>query len=220
MIDLKDIKLSTDVIFNNHMDVPVPPVIWKDRLEALSEAGFENHRTSCLFDMRCWQAEEMGFKRIESGEMVKMLTGEHATSFIDGDVRHIHEYVYNHHTDSVFDSEDKWGGFPTIFIRKEKKGKWYWPPFGEVETWRVQMGKFNYLKRDIPYGVVLKINEVKKFKLFNVFSVMAPMEAWERKTDIDPIAIASIWELPFKEPYKEKKSSSAGQTAHFFLAQW
>jgi hypothetical protein len=75
----------------------------------------------------------------------------------------------------------------------------------------------DYLKREIPYGVVLRINECKQLKLFNAFSVLAPMEAWEKKTDIDPIVVATIWELPLNN---EKKRASAGQVAHFFLAQW
>jgi hypothetical protein len=44
------------------------------------------------------------------------------------------------------------------------------------------------------------------------------MEAWQRKTDIDPIVVATIWELPPQE--KPKEGRSAGQAAHFFLAQW
>jgi hypothetical protein len=92
------------------------------------------------------------------------------------------------------------------------------PPFSKVKVWSVQFGKLNYLKRDIPYGVVLRINECKELKLFNVFQVLAPMEAWEKKTDIDPIVVASIWEMPPK--IDEKSGRTAGQVAHFFLAQW
>ena len=91
------------------------------------------------------------------------------------------------------------------------------PPFAKTEKWRCRFGKLDYLKRDIPYGVVLRIQEVKELKLFNVFHVLAPIEAWERKTDIDPIVVATIWELP---PNKDGAYKTAGQVAHFFLAQW
>lgn len=98
----------------------------------------------------------------------------------------------------------------------DKCNSWYLPPFKKKEVWRVRFGKLNYLKRDIPYGVVLRMNEVKKLKLFNVFNVMAPIEAWERKTDIDPIVVATIWEL-IKDEHGDR---IAGQVAHYFLAQW
>jgi len=79
------------------------------------------------------------------------------------------------------------------------------------------MGKLDYLKREIPYGVVLRINEIKKLNLFNVFNVIAPIEAWERKTDHDPIVMATIWEIEYN-PNSEDRS--AGDIAHFFVAQW
>jgi hypothetical protein len=44
------------------------------------------------------------------------------------------------------------------------------------------------------------------------------MEAWEKKTDIDPIVVATIWEMPPK--VNGKDSRIAGQVAHYFLAQW
>jgi len=107
----------------------------------------------------------------------------------------------------------------TIFVRKEKVNAWFMPPFKEQEIWRCQFGKLDYLKREIPYPVVLQINELKKLKVFNCFNVLAPMEAWERKTDIDPIVVATVWEIPPNEK-KDEPPNKAGQAAHFFLAQW
>ena len=219
---LTDVKRDTDLVFGDEMGlkklvVPEPPIIWKDRLQALEEAKLTNHRVSCLYDMRCWQAKEMGFKQFTSDELVELLMRKNPTEKEDGKERQVLEYVYNHHDDVTLSKEIGWGSNPTIFSRYDRKGFWHLPPFSKIKLWECQFGKLDYLKRDIPYGVVLRINECKELKLFNWFQVIAPLEAWERKTDIDPIVIATIAELPLNE---KGKISTAGQTAFFFIAQW
>lgn len=216
MLLLDEVKKRTEKVFeNNKIVLPEPPILWKDKIEALEEAKLTAHRASCIFDMRKWQAEELGFKEINSTDMVEMLMKEKHTDEAEGSERHTYEWAYNHHDDVLLNNT--WGGKPTIFKRIVRAGFWHLPPFNKKTVWEVQFSKLNYLKRDIPYGVVLKINECKELKLFNCFNVMAPMEAWERKTDIDPIVVATIWELP---PNDEGKFTTAGQTAHYFLAQW
>ncbi len=219
MFDLKEVKESTAQVFEDEMGckelvVPVPPQIWKDKLEAFENNKLESQRTSLIFDLRCWQAKEMGFIQIESSEMVKMLMGEEHTDSFDAKDRQSYEWVYNHHKDEIH-TDRTWGGRPTIFKRIAREGFWHLPPFSKTKKWECQFGKLDYLKRVIPYGVVLRIEECKKTKLFNAFHVLAPMEAWERKTDIDPIVVASIWEW-----VEAEKTTTTGQTAHFFLAQW
>jgi hypothetical protein len=217
---LKEVKEQTSLIFEEddekkHLVLPTPPTIWKDKLEALEAAGLEKQRSNVIFDMRRWQAKEMGFEEIESATMVKMLMGEAHTDSYSGSERQTYEYAYDHHNHVLLGKD--WGGPPTIFRLQRRKGLWHLPPFSKQTIWEVQFGKLDYLKREFPYGVILRINEVKALNLFNVFHVMAPMEAWEKKTDIDPIVVATIWELP---PVEDKKNRQAGQVAHFFLAQW
>jgi len=220
LLTLESVKETTTNIFEGgeNIIVPMPPVIWKDKLAALEEANLSAHRSSLIFDMRCWQAKEIGFQQIEIVKLVEMLMGKSHTSNGDGDgtVRQTYEWAYDHHADELLGKD--WGGNPTIFKCEDRKGFWHLPPFSKKLIWEVQVGKLNYLKREIPYGVVLRINECKKLKLFNCFNVLAPMEAWERKTDVDPIVVASIWELP--TPAEPTKGRTAGQVAHFFLAQW
>lgn len=218
MITLQEVKQKTDKIFEEkttELVLPKPSQIWQDRIEALEQAKLPKQRASCIFDMRKWQAEQMGFEQIESSTMVQMLMGEPHTEETEGETRQNYEWAYDHHKDELMDKV--WGGKPTIFNRLVRKGLWYMPPFAKVQEWSVQFGKLDYLKRVIPYGVVLKINECKELKLFNCFNVIAPMEAWERKSDIDPIVVATIWELP---PKDDGQNASAGQAAHYFLAQW
>lgn len=209
---LSDVKESVEHVFDKPLELPEPSIFWRDKIEALKESDLEKHRAACIFDMRKWQVEELGFQRIESGDMVEMIMGERATGIsTEKRARQEHEWAYDHHNDEMLSKS--WGGPPVVFDRIVSKGLWYLPPFAEKKIWSVQFGKLDYLKREIPYGVILRINECKKQKIFNAFSVMAPMEAWERKTDIDPIVVGSIWELP---PGKE----TVGQVAHYFIAQW
>lgn len=221
---LEEAKLSTSKIFDGEMGlkelkVPEPPIIWKDKLEALEKANLEKQRSSLIFDMRKWQAKEMGFSEISSNDLVKMLMGEAHTETADGTERQNHEWAYNHHEDEMLGKE--WGGNPIIYRRMVREGLWSLPPFSKKLKWECQWGRLDFLKREIPYGVVLRVNECKQLKLFNCFNVLAPMEAWIKKTDIDPIVVATIWELPPNtDPKREGKRVSAGQGAHFFLAQW
>jgi len=215
---LKELIDKTEDIFNNDLVIPEPNILWKDKLLALKEANLPAHESSLIFDMRREQAKQMGFEELISSQAVEMLMGEPATDSEDGGKeRQIYEWAYDHHKNKPLNGQ--WGGIPSDFFRMERKGLWYLPPFALIEKWRCRFGKLNYLKRDIPYGVVLKMLEIKKINLFNVFNVIAPMEAWERKTDIDPIIMASIWELPKKDK-KDKEYVNAGQVAHFFVAQW
>lgn len=216
MLALEDIRKSTANLFEDETGlkkpvVPEPTVLWKDKLEALKEAGLTQQHESALFEMRCWQAEQMGFQKLAPAAMVEMLMGESHTKQFDGDTRQNHEWTYDHHNDKSLGKD--WGGKPTIYQRWERKGPWYLPPFFDQLSWECQFGKLDYLRREIPHGVVLRINECKELKLFNSFSVMAPKEAWERKTTIDPILVANIWELAAS--HKE-----VVQSAQFFIAQW
>ena len=209
MQTLDEVKAQTLKIFEHEgltletPKVPEPSPIWREKIDALAEANLMAQRSSAIFDMRCEQAAKMGFVRLESSQMVKMLMGDPHTETFEGKDRQNHEWIYCHHTDTA-ETKTTWGGTPTIFIRKTRTNAWFLPPFSKKEIWRVQFGKLDYLKREIPYGVVLRINELKKLKLFNAFSVLAPMEAWERKTDIDPIVVASIWEYPLSKRVNPK----------------
>lgn len=233
MLTMMELKEKTDRVFGittsvsdalnivpSELKVPEPPIHWKDKLEALAEAKLDKQRASLLFDMRCWQAEKMGFEKLVGDDIPEMLMGERYTETKSRDDidRQTYEFFYNHHTGVTLLGKDcLWGGHPQDYVYMHKVKKWFLAPFKMEEKWRVRFGKLDYLKREIPYGVVLRLQEVKELNLFNVFNVFAPIEAWERKTDIDPVVVASIWEIP---PVGPKESGTAGQTAHYFLAQW
>jgi len=214
---LQEVKEKTEKVFDvDELKIPEPAIHWKDRLESLDESKLTNHHCNLIFDMRVEQVETMGFVQMDSDELVDILMGSPHNELEDDHLnRQNHEWAYNHHTDEVY--VETWGSKPTDFYLLEKKNSWWLPPFGKKEIWRCRFGKLDHLKRDIPFGVVLRINELKDLKIFNAFSVLAPIEAWERKTDIDPIVVATIWEMPFG---KDGKCNDAGEVKHFFIAQW
>jgi len=214
---LSDVKESVEHVFDQTIKIPEPPISWRDKIEALEESDLFNQRASCIFDMRKWQVETLGFQHIESHDMVEMIMGEKCTDVTYSTNRQEHEWAYDHHSDEILKG---WGGKPAIFSCIKRIGLWHLPPFSKKKIWSVQFGKLNYLKREIPYGVVLRINECKKQKIFNAFNVIAPMEAWEQKTDIDPIVVGTIWELPPSNDDGTGKPKDVGQVAHYFIAQW
>jgi len=222
---LEEVKKNTELIFapseenGEKLSLPEPSPHWQRKIEALEEASLWRQRQAAIFDMRCEQADTMGFQKLTSDEMVVMIMGEEHTHDEEGQ-RQSYEWFYNHHTDKTETTDCKWGGSVEDFIKMEKKNRWFLSPFSETEKWRCRFGKLDHLKQEIPYGVVLKMQELKKLNLFNVFNILAPIEAWERETDIDPIVVATIWEITDKENESPEKLNAAGQVAHYFLAQW
>ncbi len=129
-------------------------------------------------------------------EQAKTLMGEPSTHTRTDKTRQNHEYVYFHHTDTVSKGNAcTWGNKSEVYYRKVKTGMWFIPPFSPQEQWACMHGKLDYLRPAIPYGVVLRLNELKKLKLFNSFSVIAPVEAFKNETDLDPIVLGEIWTL-------------------------
>lgn len=204
MLTIAELEKETAQIFDGPILTPEPSPHFKRKIEALQEACLPSHAESCIFDMRCDQAERAGFKRVSEDDLVVMLMGEPHSHVESIDQRQDHEWFYNHQTQETLQGEDcKWGGSPTDFVRTSR------PSWIRVsEEWRCRFGKLDYLKREIPYGVVLRIQEIKKLNLFNGFNVLAPIEAWRETTNIDPILVASIWSIK-----KEGQTQHADQSA-------
>jgi len=210
---LEEAVALTDPIFEKELTLPEPPIHFKDKIDALKEAELPRQQAACIFDMRKWQAKQLGFQSMEGNTIVRMLMGESYNKHRDGD-RHEIEWLYNHHNDKV---EKTWGGNAIIYSLVEKKGLWYLPPFQNQVKWEVQSGRLDYLKRELPYGVILRINELKKLKLFNAFRVYAPMDAWFKQIDIDPIVVGEIFLMP---PDDNGKYVKTADSESYFIASW
>ena len=144
MLTLTEVKEKTDQVFTateeKELELPQPNHHWLRKLEALEEANLDSQRKACLFDMRCEQAQTLGFEQIKSSIMVEMIMGEKHTHTDDVGARQNHEFFYNHHTDETLVGADcNWGSKPTQFWHMCKKNPWFVPPFRSVEKWRCQM---------------------------------------------------------------------------------
>jgi len=187
----------------------------KDELSALKEAGLTNHYADILFDLRCQTAEHFGFTRMTLRQMVELLMqSEVQKEFMPRDEkRQNYQWYYDHLQNLVFEgAENNWGAIPTDFSGQINHKKW-----------TCRFGKLNYLKKSIPYGVVLRMLELRKLRIFNCFNVIAPVEAWrENKIDIDPILCGTIHTI-ISQPNSRtgaKQSFASGTEAHFVVAQW
>jgi len=213
MLTFEEIITETNPIFEKELVLPEPPIKFKDQMEALEEAKLPRQRSACIFEMRNWQAKEMGFKFLTLDDIVKMLMKESHTNLKDGEEQK-NEWVYNHHTDKV---ETNWTTTVQSYTRQERTSLWHLPPFSKQTKWEVLSGKMDYLKREIPYGIVLKINELKKLKIFNSFCIVAPKDAWWTQKEIDPIIYGEIYQLP---PDDKGKYTTSGTTNNYFIAKW
>ena len=220
MFTLAEVKEQGDQAFieGQKLEIPDPGVHWKDKLEALQESNLQQQYERCLFEMRIEQANTMGFQSFTVAELTEILMGEKHTHEEEHENRQSYEWMYNHHTGTILAGDDcDWGGKPEDLYLMRKESPWYLPPFCKKEVWRCRFGKLDHLERQIPYGIVLRINELKEVKMFNAFNVLAPIEAWEHQTDIDPIIVGTIWEMPKND---NGRHSKAGDVQHFFVAQW
>lgn len=214
MLTFNEIVAETNPIFEKELVLPEPPIRFKDQIEALKEAKLPRQRSACIFEMHNWQAKELGFKQMTVSEMVKTLMGEPHTDLRRDGEKQKNEWLYNHHTGEI---DTTWTYTQLSYARLERTNLWHLPPFCKKTKWEVLTGKMDYLKREIPYGVVLKINELKKLKIFNSFNIAAPKDAWLTQKEIDPILYGSIFQMP---PDDTGKYSNVGAATDYFIARW
>lgn len=196
MLSIQEMAIHTDEILSSV--VPELPQIVRDRLTSLSDANLKNQFNALFYESRCWQAEKMGFNKITLEEMFEAITGlkVNCKPVVEG------WQTYEWFQSPTFERSNNYSMSPTILSYKK-----------HLLSRKVtcKFGCLDYLKKDIPYGVVLKMADAKELKLFNAFHVMAPLECWlENNPVIDPIVVATILD----------GNNSNRKETHYFLAQW
>jgi hypothetical protein len=223
--------------------LPKPPETMRRLIEEYEEASLAAQARLAIHEVRKWQAARLGFQLVSESHwdqekscpgmpdlsaMLSDLTGAAPTrSYRDDENRNAKiEWCYNHHVDS--DSRDsrergdgagEWKGCvtrtPAIYERWEKNGPWYLPPFSKKLAYRWMLFNVDALVAPVPYGIMLKMAEARKTKLFNSFIALAPRAAFSAPKTIDPVIMAVQWEFR-----RTDDGWYTGNHACWFLGRW
>jgi hypothetical protein len=203
---IDELVCKTNEVFTNPITVlPAIKAEVADRIKTYRDAGLVKQASQQEYLARCEQAQALGFIKITMPEIVNILRPEYRGGSpyeISGQDRgHRSRLEYFLARNGLSCSDDVYWNFAD------------WHPGGTWFQWdalRVRTGPLDSLKMPIPYGVVLRVQELKALKLFNLFSVHAPIELFrnsEVRRDNDPVVTASICDPEHKETL-------------FFVAKW
>ncbi len=206
------IQRKADRVFRQgRLELPTTEA-WEERLSRIKSLNDE--KSKVIYDFRRWQAKELGFPQVTMRDIVEGYMGSWSTGNHKEEKTSPYDWMYNHHTGR--NEGKRWHRAKHFWYRYESKGFFAWPPYGSKLAWGVQVVKLNDLQQEIPYGVMLKVLEVKALKIFNAFHVIevnAPA-APVRK----PLLLGSIFELP---PSNHKtKFDKTGLVGHFLICDW
>lgn len=218
MMTLKELDERTGEIFGANNTIPQPEIVWQRKLDALEAAGLHKERAAAIFEMRCTQASEMGFLKVTIAELVKEITGDSHTHSDTNAERQNHEWFYNHHNDDLItDPSKSWGGKPNDYKFMWRKNGWWLPPFTKVAKWNIRLGKIGYVKRQMPHDLALRVHDLKKLKIFNVFNYLGPVESYEKDTEMKGVVLGAVWEIP---PDAEGKYGTSGICQYYYIGTW
>ena len=183
---------------------------------ALKHLKSPHHDSIRSFRSKCWQAEEMGLKRMSLLEIGNLLTGKKyrkVSTWLGWDgkpgpwrsldpVEHKFEFFQydgRNHRD--------WGQEP-IYI----KG-WFAEP--------LVLSRLPNLQEEIPYPALLKVDQFKELGLFNCFSTVGPKKAFRslskpQPEPIDPVLVGCI----YNRQWTPKGLDDPNYVAYFPLAKW
>lgn len=177
------------------------------RIEAFQSAGMLSHADELIFNIRCNRAR-LKFATCPLSSFVEILTGKPHTHLFESTERQPYEWAYNHLDGKEYVSPNcTYYTDQIVFARIEKR---FWDNLKEV--WRVQVDRLDAFEPKVPYGIVLKINEIKKLKLFNAFCILAPTAQY--KSLNTAMALGEIWHLT-----REVDFYSVNR-AYFLIAKW
>jgi hypothetical protein len=190
---------------------PVPPVDpdRERRLEAYREARLGGHVEDMMREDRTTRAEAAGFCALPIAAIVADLMGSPPTAAHSEQQSQRYERIRGNR------STDDWHMFtdvyPILFVRART-------PLGRFGpcVWRARMGVVNRLAVAIPYGVVLRMNEVWEARLFDCFHAIAPLDAWRpAPVRVDPVIVGTIF--PQFQDYRWRPDRDG---VHFPIARW
>lgn len=228
MLNLEMLDTEVSAIFapaenGGTITVPEPPLMFKQQIEAYDANDLTQQYVDTVHQMRCWQLEKLGFTKVDVAQIAEAIMGKPHTHYWDGEKekdrpeleRQVHEWMYNHLSGTTLAGKDStWGSRPTQWYRIERVAPFWWlPPFMAKEVWRIQYGKLNYIKKQIPVEIAARLQYAKKLGLFNAFTAVAPMAAWTEDSKSDPVLLGCVW------PFNPAQNKSDAES-FYYLGRW
>ena len=210
---------EVDANFPETIELPKPSEDLQRRTNATHQLHDAYHTSLLSFRTRCWQAEQLGLQRKNLLEIAQMLTGKNYSkvkTWYGWDSRPApwshrdpaeHKFEWFHTTGTKARSASF--GQEPIFIKR------FLGP-------TLALSRMANLQEEIPYGALLKAEQLKEAKLFNCFSVIGPKKAFRslakpQPEPIDPVLVGCIYNLQ-----RDKLSSldDPNYVAYYPLAMW
>lgn len=226
---LQELIESTNKCFESSIQVKQNENL-ESRVIQLRKLNLDEQAWTALYEYRIWQAKQLGMVEVNLEDMVEMMTGSKPSRSSRGRSMK-YSWFYSHRTNSDFNTNEHFVDipnglgwvtrtimvelrFPTIVFKKSRFFRC---------LWSYRFGDPNLLRQAIPYGVSLRMNELRETNIFNTFHAIAPSNAWKKEYQskpIDPVIVASIYENMPDERKNISYSRYSGRVTHFFVAKW
>jgi len=177
----------------------------KRKIEIYKQSGLSSQVTNIQYQQRITQANQL-FTPITLEKAISWMTrDEPPFNFYIASGWQRYEWLYNHNKQKTMGIGDYEG---TQRYTNCVKTKWL------KRFWHYTIGSLFAYTEEIPLGIVLRIEEMKKLNLFNRFLLIAPTEKF-RIIFEDPIVVASIEKECFRAP-----SINPDEFRYYFVGKW
>jgi hypothetical protein len=220
MTKLETLAEKTEAVFDVEDGLKLPDFSTqtKDYIDAYRELGLTNHESDLHYFAKCEIAKKAGLQEVSEEEIVRMLTNDEVKikRTIDSDFAEIEEFF-----DPLFNETYKATFRKRVFSS---------PFMAKIKFEPIHMVPLSGLKCAIPYGVLLRVLELRKLNFFNCFLAFAPETViregtYARAARVDPVIVASLAKGHTRESDWRRNSADRINTqniefAHFFVAKW
>lgn len=217
-IVIEELQRDTDVAMGRLAGAGGIPAERLELIQAYRGMGLEFGSEFQAYEERVAVAERLGLRRLGVRDAVSLMMGEAHDDEKGWGQRQAWSWFFDHRYPDRDPKgpENSWGGVPTAFCKRRSVSAFS----GDEKPvkWCVVLGKPNHLRRKIPPGVVLRMGELAKLRLFNCFSILAPEAMWTDapSTQPDPILLAQIARIGLNDAGKMTFLDWTG----FFVARW
>lgn len=200
MLSLSTLKKNSDFIFGDENELKPfvfdnIPIQSRDHFALLCKNGFINQANTIFTEYRKQYIRQLGFIPMSANQAVFSMGGYNWSWSNNGT-----EIFRNNRLYQTVNNRSKIVAHHTEFSTK---------PFFFT---RFVITRPELLKHPIPYGILLKINQIKQLNVFDDMVVVAPQKACESIINPDPILLGVI--TTHQEMYR------ASQEETYFIAQW